>query len=196
MLSEGANGRIYPSERGVIKIQKRKSVGHDVITQRRIHHLAQTLIDELDLKILRVPRVFVDSHQTYEMEWVNTQKIIYPGADQFTTPILADLYENLCQELTRFWIALFRRGFAAWDYELFLQPDGTVVLLDFDKFGFRMTSGPDSILLPIGSRCRICHPPLASFFRNPCFPPDFVDRLRAMGMEPPADCLPTQKNED
>jgi hypothetical protein len=199
-FDEGNNGRVYQTETStVIKVQKRNSLGHDVITQKRIHYAAQKVISEINLKILRVPRLQLGNPPQYEMELINTHRIIYLGDPNHGTSLSPEFYEALCCEITQFWIALINMGFAAWDYELFLQDNGTVMLIDFDKFGFRMTSGPVSIQLPQikrGSETRSCMPDLHYFFQNPCFPHDFVKRLQALGFEPPADCLPTRKNED
>jgi hypothetical protein len=197
-FDEGNNGRVYEtSSSTVIKVQKRNSYGHDIITQKRIHHTAERLINDLGLKCLRVPKLQLGNATQYEMELINTRNIIYPGSPNHGITLSPEQYETLCRELTDFWISLFKMGFAAWDYELYLQKDGSIILLDFDKFGFRMTSGPVSILLPQTKRRSEANtgmPDLKFFFQNPCFPCDFVDRLRAAGFEPPADCLPTRKN--
>lgn len=194
-FDQGMNGRVYQTESGrVIKVQKRNALGHDILTQKRIHHLAERVVSDLGLKTIRVPHVFLENLNGYEMELINTKKIIYLGDPNHGYPIDHELYNRVSHELTRLWIELFKAGFAAWDFELYLQPDGTVVLLDFDKFGFRMTSGPVSILMPSSRRGGQAQ--IQFFFQNPCFPHDFVDRLQAAGFEPPADCLPTRKNED
>lgn len=198
-LDDGMNGRVYMTSRGVVKIQKHKSLGHDVMTQKRLHHLAERIISENQFKILSTPHVYLDNLDKYEMDRIDTSRIIYPGDPNHGHPIDPELFETLSQELAIFWKIMFGSGFAAWDYELYLQPDGRVMLIDFDKFGFRMTSGPVSISMPNvmrGSRSLLCVPDLRFFFQNPCFPHDFVDRLTALGFEPPADCLPTRKNED
>jgi hypothetical protein len=193
-IDQGMNGRIYQTERGVMKIQKRNSLGHDVHTQKRIHHLAETLVEELNLQLLFVPHIYLDIHDGYEMARVDTSRIIYPGDPNHSTQISEELSMSLCQDLVLLWIALFQRGFAAWDYELYLQPDGKIALLDFDKFGFCMTSGPVSIQLPQikqDSETHVCVPDLHYFFQNPCFPYDFISRLQAHGFNPPEDCLPS-----
>jgi hypothetical protein len=198
-FDEGNNGRVYETPSStVIKVQKRNSLGHDVITQRRIHHAAERVIQDLGLRLLRVPKLQLGNPTQYEMELVNTRNIIYPGDPNHGSELDPEKREWLYRELTDFWIALFKMGFAAWDYELYLQKDGTVMLLDFDKFGFRMTSGPISIRLPEvrrGSESYVCMPDMHYFFQNPCFPNDFVDRLRAAGFHPPADCLPTRNTQ-
>lgn len=192
-IDQGMNGRIYDLGATVKKIQKRNSLGHDIITQKRIHHLTERLVNELRLQLIRVPHVFLENLNEYEMAKIDTSKIIYLGDPNHGTPIDDGLRQRLSKELAILWIELFKAGFAAWDYELYLQPDGSVMLIDFDKFGFHMTSGPVSILMP-SSRRQVALPLLQYFFQNPCFPYDFVDQLRAFGFEPPADTLPTRKN--
>jgi hypothetical protein len=127
----------------------------------------------------------------YEMQRISTQKIIYPGAPNHGELLRSDEFEQLVTELSMLWIALWNRGFAAWDYELFLQPDGRIALIDFDKFGFHMTSGPVSMILPLRGPGHKESYNLRYFFQNPCFPHDFVERLRVLGFEVPADCLPS-----
>lgn len=192
-LDQGMNGKLYKTERGVLKIQKKHSLGHDIQTQKRIHHLTDTLVNELNLQILFVPHLYIENQEGYEMTSIDTSRILYPGDPSRSTSVPQELYESMCQELTRLWISLFQRGFAAWDYELYLQPNGKIALLDFDKFGFCMTSGPVSIQLPYKKRdseTHICIPDLRYFFQNPCFPSDFINRLGTHGFKPPADCLP------
>ncbi len=196
-IDEGMNGRIYDLGASVKKIQKRNSLGHDIITQKRIHNLTERLTSELKLKILRTPHVLMENQNEYEMTKIDTSNVIYLGDPNHGTELSEQWREMITQDLVVLWIELFKSGFAAWDFELFLQPDGTVMLIDFDKFGFRMTSGPVSILLPQTKRGSEKHTYTADtkyFFQNPCFPHDFVERLRAAGFEPPADCLPTRKN--
>lgn len=186
-IDEGNNGRIYSTRFGVKKHQKRNSSGHDILTQKRIHSLAYNLATGLNLKKLYVAKVNLENHYEYEMEKISTENIVYPGSPNHGTILFSQDQEVLLNELASLWIALWHQGFAAWDYELFLQPDGRIAMIDFDKFGFHMTSGPVSITMP----CRGPGFKLEYFFQNPCFSYDFVNRLRALGFEPPADCLPT-----
>jgi len=91
----------------------------------------------------------------YKMEHVDTSRPIFLALEPSPTPLLLT-------ELTRAWLLFWRAGFAAYDFELYIQPDGTTVLLDFDSFVFRK-KGDD---LP---------PP--TFFHHPSFPQDFRNRL-------------------
>jgi hypothetical protein len=190
-IDEGNNGRIYETPYGIKKIQKRRSAGHDILTQKRIHRITEVTVYELKLQKLFVPSLNLENGDEYEMQRISTQKIIYPGAPNHGELLRSDEFEQLVTELSMLWIALWNRGFAAWDYELFLQPDGRIALIDFDKFGFHMTSGPVSTILPLKRPGYTESYSLRYFFQNPCFPHDFVERLRALGFEVPADCLPS-----
>lgn len=198
-FDEGMNGRIYETKFGVVKVQKNRSLGHDIQTQKRIHSLTGRTAETLALKTIRIPKVHLENLNSYEMERVSTDKVIYLGDLNHGYPISDELFESIVTELAILWVNLYKEGFVAWDFELFLQPDGTVALLDFDKFGFRMTSGPVSVLFPTSKRSFRSHAPVPDIrylFQNPCFPHDFVNRLQSLGFQPPADCLPPRKNED
>jgi hypothetical protein len=79
---------------------------------------------------------------------------------------------------------MWEAGFAPWDFELYVQRNGRVILLDVDKFGFRRdlgaaaggapSSGTEPVQMPV---------PLAldTFFHHPCFPRDFLPRLLSFG---------------
>ena len=181
-IDEGNNGRIYRTAFGVQKIQKRRSSGHDIVTQRRIHGLAYTVAASLNLDCLFIPRVS-SNVGIYEMEFIDTSKVIYLGDPANSTGKMdTELRSLVHEEIKDLWLALWERGFAAWDFELFLQPDGRVALIDFDKFGFRQTSGSrsmDVILLPnLGIKTAFTQ---ITFFQNACFPPRFLADLEAAG---------------
>ncbi len=140
-IDEGNNGRLYTSKSGVIKVQKRNSLGHSVMTQKKIHSLTERLIQDLHLEILRVPKLHHENKSQYEMEFIQTDKIIYLGDLSHSCEVSKELYEKICDEFSNLWIALFSKGYAASDIELFLQPNGKVMLLDFDKYGIVSNRG-------------------------------------------------------
>ena len=181
-IDEGNNGRIYRTAFGVQKIQKRRSSGHDIVTQRRIHGLAHTVAESLGLDCLFIPRVSSNAG-IYEMEFIDTTRVIYLGDPVNSVGKMdIELRSLVHEEIKDLWLARWERGFAAWDFELFLQPDGRVALIDFDKFGFRQTSGSrsmDVILLPnLGIKTAFTQ---ITFFQNACFPPRFLADLEAAG---------------
>jgi len=87
-------------------------------------------------------------------------------------------HHNLADEVRRLWLRLWEDGFAAWDFELYLQPDGKVMMIDFDRFGYRMYL--ENLLghIPIDRRI---HLPITikpgTFFQHVCFPTDFQQSL-------------------
>ena len=187
-IDEGNNGRLYTSNSGVIKVQKRKSLGHNVMTQKKIHLVCEALITQLKLDILRVPKVNVENKAQYEMERINTENIIYLGDLSHSCEVSTELYKKISEEFVTLWIALFSKGYAAWDIELFLQSDGKVMLLDFDKYGI-VSTRENTIVMPHWNPEQT-KGNLKYFFKNSCFPPDFVSRLLSSGFAPPP-CLIT-----
>lgn len=192
-FDEGSSSYLHETEFGVMKVAKRQATGHDIQTQKRLHDLAYRLTNELNLKLLRVPALNSEELRQYEMKKISTESILFLGDRLHGTPVTEEFATQLSEELACLWTALWKNGFAAWDFELFLQPDGTVSMVDFDKFGFRMTSGPVPIRLPFtreDSETQRYTNNLQYFFQTPCFPRSFVNRLRAQGCDVPAECLP------
>lgn len=166
-------------------------VYHEAQTQQRLHSLTYRLIEELELKILRAPKLNHANLQGYETEPVFAALKINLGDPLNGIELDESFQEELIRELAILWAALWKQGFAAWAFTLYLQTNNTVMITDYSRFGFRMTSGPVPILLPQfqqdpeGSMYRIKY-----FFNCSCFPRDFVQHLAKMNCLPPADCLP------
>jgi hypothetical protein len=164
---------------------------HEAQTQKRFHLLTYRLIEELGLNILRAPRLNEANIQEYETEPVFAFLKINLGDPLNGIELDESFQEMLIRELAILWAALWKEGFAAWGFTLYLQTDNTVMLTDYSRFGFRMTSGVVPILLP-----QFQQDPESSvhrikyFFNCSCFPRDFVQRLAAMNCLLPADCLP------
>lgn len=158
-INEGAHGRIFTSPFGVVKIGKRRSKTLDTVSQRRIHVFAEKVLNDPKYTLLRVPRLSPDLSK-YEMEMVDTRVEIWQPND-----------EQLVKELIWFWTDMWSLGFALYDFELYLQKKGDVVLLDFDATGFRMINGTESVHI----QGKNVNP--SDFFLHPCFPPDFEKHL-------------------
>jgi hypothetical protein len=163
LIDQGKSGRVFtvPGRPDLVqKIEyphKRARIPlYDIQSQKRIHHLCANALRNADppSHLIRIPELENPDTPFYKMERVDTSCPIYSQGIALE-PILA-------KELARVWKLFWSAGFAAWDFELYLQPDGTVVLLDFDGFTFRM----EGDVLP---------PP--SFFENSCFPPHFHEML-------------------
>ena len=136
--------------------------------QKRIHRHIQTLLHNYQL--LRVPELLdsIDSPR-YRMRKIKITNPIYLGLQ---------VNQNLADEVRRLWLRLWEDGFAAWDFELYLQPDGKVMMIDFDRFGYRMYL--ENLLghMPLERRIHlpITIPP-DTFFTNVCFPANFENSL-------------------
>jgi hypothetical protein len=93
------------------------------------------------------------------MERIDVEKPIFLGCQG---NVLEGLDRDLLvSELASLWKALYKKGYMAWDFELYLQPDGRVAMVDFDKF-------------KKGSY-------VTGFFIHPCFPRGFADIVGPQG---------------
>jgi hypothetical protein len=87
------------------------------------------------------------------MEEVCTKKPLMLSDEDSKALYDTNLVHDTEAELGRFITTLWRdHRFAAWDFELYVQPDGSVVILDFDKFKGNIEEG---------------------FFDHACFPRNF-----------------------
>ncbi len=165
---------VIPNTHTVLKRLLPHSVGHDLLTQKRIHALAQEICrPENNFEILRVPSLAPDAQNVpdYVMEQIDTSIPLYPR-DNITMEILSEAQRNLLTfDLLRFFQRMWEHGFAPWGYDLYLQPDGSIVLLDFDKFGFRRPNWEFQVELPVQL------PYYQEFFNHLCFPYNFQHRL-------------------
>lgn len=162
------------------KVPFQFAIGHDLLTQKRIHFLAQQILRrENNFDILSAPCLLPDSMNSddYVMERVDTSFPLYPRENECMTVFTPDQRATLERELVRFWAQMWQHGFAPWGYDLFYQPDGSVVLLDFDKFAFRRNEGwgPLSLEFPYQDY----HDQHRHFFENATFPANLEARLNS-----------------
>jgi hypothetical protein len=159
-MYEGAYGRIVSTGLDtVIKIPHRRvPKGSLSLDQQKAIHAA--IIEETtSYTLLTAPRlVHADA---YEMGRIDVEKVIFLGCQG---NVLEGLNTALLvSELARLWKALYKKGYIAWDFELYLQPDGRVAMVDFDKFKTVETDLDDSL------------------FIHPCFPRGFKDMVFPKG---------------
>lgn len=166
----GRSNRILPFDN--LQVEKVRAYHgtpcHDTFTQKRIHIIAETIINKGHYEYLRVPALSdqVMPH-VYVMQRINTLHPIWLGDDEALEKESVNFIMDLIFELERFWRAMWAQGFASWDFQLYLQEDKTVMMIGFDKFGFRRTEGNGyPVDLPI-------HVPLNEFFLGDCFPRNF-----------------------
>jgi hypothetical protein len=125
--------------------------------QKHIHTTLLHILSDPAYILLSVPKL-IPNPDSYEMEKIDTRRPIVLGA-MGTQIICPKTKERLCQELKCFWIALYEEGYAAWDFELYKQPDGKIMMIDFDKFKYVSELSEE-------------------FFKHPCFPRGFAECLK------------------
>jgi hypothetical protein len=150
---EGTYGRIEDTGEGTVKKvpHRKKSKGSlSLDEQKAIHAL---IIEETSFyTVLRAPHLIVS--EFYEMERINTDKPIFLGCQGSVVTVP----KELVSELAELWRALHKKGYLACDFELYLQTDGRVCIVDFDKFKKGQLEDIQD-----------------SFFIHPCFPRGFKD---------------------
>ena len=134
--------------------------------QKTIHRLIQHILSSY--QFLKVPELLDEPHTPrYRMRRIKTTRPLYLGLEP----------NPIATELTLLWKELWGLGYAAWDFELYSQPDGTVMMIDFDRFGYKIQvpdnqnpSLEEQIHLPITI-------PPGTFFNHVCFPVGLEARL-------------------
>jgi len=136
MLSEGACGKIFETSEPLIVVKRlrrghRKS--HGAVEQCRIQSkISQILCEGNGFKILYTPRAWAANENQYSMERIETASPV---------EILDNKIDGLSRELAIFYMKAMAYEIFPCDYELYLQPDGRVALIDFDKFGTWLSDG-------------------------------------------------------
>lgn len=156
------------------KILLNNEKSHDILTQKRIHHLLSRVINELDCKYFKVPKLvksdysaeMINNDTEYCTEIINTHNSIYIGMLSKN-----ENYNEYLNELCSIWKTMWYQGFALYDFDLYMQRDGTIYIMDFGKTGFRMTTGPTLFSFPFEFQNQ------EYFFEHPCFPNSFMKRL-------------------
>ena len=107
----------------VRKVLKRKYKGMSIKDQVAIQRTSLRVIEEHTLTSLTVPRVFVIEERSYVMERIDDSKPLY---DYTLTP-------KQLTELKIFLSVMESKGWILNDIECYVQPDGRIAILDFDK---------------------------------------------------------------
>lgn len=131
---EGANGKILDTEDPQVVIKK-------VHRRNRAHYRTGSLTAEQQMwrqeaarksclsagfKLLFVPRAWDAERFQYKMDRIHVEKPL-EVTDAKDHPVFL--------ELKQFYAAAKAHGTFPADYELYIQPDGRVAMVDFDKFG-------------------------------------------------------------
>jgi hypothetical protein len=151
---EGANGKILDTEDPLVVIKK-------VHRRNRAHHRTGSLTAEQQMvrqesarkaceqagfKVLFVPRAWDAERFQYKMNRIDVTKPL-EVMEAKTHPVF--------EELKRFYTIAKGAGIFPADYELYIQPDGRVAMVDFDKFGIWRLSGDGEVVFPWGQVSKV-----------------------------------------
>jgi hypothetical protein len=157
VMYEGAYGRIVSTGPETVEKIPHRRVPKGSLSldeQKAIH--AAVIEETSSYTLLTAPRLVTSDR--YEMGRIDVEKLIFLGCQG---NVLEGVdREVLLSELVRLWRALYKKGYMAWDFELYLQPDGRVAMVDFDKF-------------KKGARVELDD----SWFIHPCFPRGFKEMV-------------------
>lgn len=139
---EGACGKILLTEEPNIVIKKvhrrnrpqQRTCSLRAPEQAKMQERARALCDSLGCKMLFVPRAWPNDQHTYKMEKIAVEETL-ADEDIKAHPVLS--------EIKSFYSAAKDQGIFPVDYELYIQPDGRVAMIDFDKFS---TWNPDGTM--------------------------------------------------
>jgi len=166
-MDYGSHGIIIARGRSVEK-KTRRATGHPIQLQMTIHRIIQSIIDQGNYDYIRVPLLSDVNPNKYKMERISTRHPLILSEPDCCRMTDIQTIRNVKIELVRLWVQLWEIGYAAWDFDLFVH-DGKVILLDFDRFGVRMSNGVPDLPLQI---------PVGTFFNHSCFPTDFKAALQ------------------
>jgi hypothetical protein len=144
---EGACGKILSTENPQVVIKKvyrrnrpqQRTCSLRAEEQARMQEWARGICFSLGLKILFVPRAWDAEKYQYKMDRIDVSCPI-SEMEYKTHSVVADLKV--------FYTQAKQRGIYPADYELYLQPDGRVAMVDFDKFARWLEDG--SVEFPWG----------------------------------------------
>jgi hypothetical protein len=148
---EGANGKILDTEDPSVVLKKihrrhraqQRSSSLTAEQQARTQEWARGLCHQLGFKLLFVPRAWDASQYQYKMDRIQVDTPL-EVLDAKTHPVFG--------ELKAFYTAAKRCSVFPADYELYVQPDGRVAMVDFDKFA--LWSGQGEVVFPWGLTCQ------------------------------------------
>lgn len=155
---QGATSTIINLGNGWVRKQltrkaKRSGKLTPIAKQREIHAWsASTLTPENGFTILFTPTIRITGkNNSYEMEKIDSG-----------TPI-EKIPAALRPEIIAYFRAAKAAGYYPSDFELFLQSDGRVALLDFDKYGLVQDR---NVIFPFRGTVSVNHEPIASMFNS------------------------------
>ena len=123
---EGASSTVSIHDGFVIKKIKRRINTMPIKDQFIVHNLVYKILNTDKYKILYTPKPLeLINNNSYKMEIITDYNLITSN----------DYDNNLTKEIKQFYIDMKVYNIFPNDFELFLQPNRKVALIDFDKFG-------------------------------------------------------------
>jgi hypothetical protein len=175
-IQEGSSSMILPWKHNTIQKKRKKSANTlTLFEQRVIHGIIENLTQKT--KVLKTPKLYNDFKYPnhYIMEKINTDTPIWLGDPHIHLHYETLFMKTLLHEIQDLWKNMWNYGYAPWDFELYIQPNKEVMIIDFDKFGKRI-SHTNSLMMPLQT-------PLEDFFDHICFPPRFTNNFPHTVME-------------
>lgn len=128
-MREGASSYIFIEryDDNAIAIKRRKRGQSSSLTAEYYMHrfVYMLLHNNPKYRLLFAPRPLGCKEKEYSMEAIEDGHLIY--TENFS--------DDLKTELKEFYVDLAMHGFFPHDFELYLQVDGRVAIIDFEKFG-------------------------------------------------------------
>lgn len=146
---EGACGKILSTENPQVVLKKihrrnrpqQRTSSLRAEKQAEIQEWARGVCESLSCKVLYVPRAWDAGRFEYKMDRINTDNPLHLS-DVRAHPVLTDI--------KAFYGAAQKASVFPADYELYIQPDGRVAMVDFDKFARWSQDG--TVLFPWGQQ--------------------------------------------
>jgi hypothetical protein len=133
----------------------------------RIHRIVWDSLSNKanNFRFLKCPSYFDEGGKYIMMKVLTDHPLVLSDEDSRAT---CKYINEVEEELLRFWQFLWtEHGLAAYDFDLYQVNEGRFVyIFDFDKFGFRITSGP-SWKLKMPNNVDMDD---TTFFKHQCFP--------------------------
>ena len=121
----GSCGRIEQSVNNtVIKSNKRKCNNLSIQEQFSLQKIAYNITNKF--KIIKIPKPLELFNKSYSMEKIDDNFPYYAQESKNN--------ELFIKELIIFYKEFIKEGYYPYDYECFMQKDGKIFILDFDKF--------------------------------------------------------------
>jgi hypothetical protein len=125
-IKEGNSSYIIidPITRTATKKRKRYNEA-SLMSEYTMHRFVEIVLSAPKYKIIYTPTTITYNAKEYIMDAINDGYLIMAG----------DYDDKLTAELQEFYRDMRHHTFFPHDFELYLQPDGRVAMVDFDKFG-------------------------------------------------------------